>query len=162
MEGPPMTDEDASTRPDGLVGETLDEHRSCMRVVRDLEGYLATPADREGRWVEGLAVRLGRLCGTLEAHFAAEQNGPLFRQLPLSKPRLADRLKRLEREHDEILEAGKSTQGRAEGLREGAEPYELHELNARVQLLIARIQRHESEENEVVLEAHWNDLGLGD
>ena len=50
----------------------------------------------------------------------------------------------------------------AEGLEDGAEPYRLHELNARVQLLIAKIQRHESEENEIVLDAHWSDLGMGD
>lgn len=157
-----MADDDASTPHDGLVGETLDEHRTCMRVVTDLEGFLATPADSDGRWVEGLIERLDRLCGTLKAHFEAEQNGPLFRRLPLAKPRLAGRLNRLEKEHAEILDAGRATRERANGLEEGAAPYQLHELNARVQLLIAKIQRHESEENEIVLDAHWSDLGLGD
>jgi hypothetical protein len=157
-----MADGDASIPRDGLVDETLDEHRTCMRVVTDLERFLATPADTAGRWVEGLIERLDRLCGTLKAHFEAEQNGPLFRKLPLSKPRLAERLARLEREHGEILEAGQLTRDRASGLEDGAETYQIHELNARVQLLIAKIQRHESEENEIVLDAHWSDLGMGD
>jgi len=157
-----MANDDASTPRDDLVVETLDEHRTCMRVVTDLEGFLATPADPGGRWVEGLVERLDRLCGTLKAHFESEQDGPLFRQLPLSKPRLAGRLARLEKEHAEILEAGHATRIRAEELKDGAETYQLHELNARVQLLIAKIQRHESEENEIVLDAHWSDLGMGD
>jgi len=157
-----MAHDDDSTPRDGLLDETLDEHRTCMRVVTDLEKFLTAPADPGGRWVEGLIERLDRLCSTLKAHFEAEQSGPLFRQLPLSKPRLAGRLTRLENEHAEILEAGRATRSRAEGLEDGAEPYQIHELNARVQLLIAKIQRHESEENEIVLDAHWSDLGMGD
>ena len=157
-----MADDDATTPRDGLVGDTLDEHRTCMRVVTDLESFLATPAAPADQWVEGLIERLDRLCGTLKAHFEAEQDGPLFRQLPLAKPRLAGRLSRLEKEHAEILDAGRSTRERAESLGESAETYQLHELNARVQLLIAKIQRHESEENEIVLDAHWSDLGMGD
>ena len=157
-----MADDDASTPRDGLVDETLDEHRTCMRVVTDLETFLASPAEPKGAWIQGLVERLDRLCGTLKAHFEAEQGGPLFRQLPLAKPRLAERLKRLEKEHGEILEAGQSTRSRAEELGDEVETYQLHELNARVQLLIAKIQRHESEENEIVLDAHWSDLGMGD
>ena len=36
-----MADEDASKPGGGLVDETLDEHRTCMRVVTDLESFLA-------------------------------------------------------------------------------------------------------------------------
>jgi len=157
-----MADDESSIPRDGLLDETLDEHRSCMRVVSDLEGFLATPATPRGAWIAGLIERLDRLCGTLKAHFESEQDGPLFRKLPLAKPRLAERLDRLEKEHAEILEAGRSTRNRAAELEDDAEAYRLHELNARVQLLIAKIQRHESEENEIVLDAHWSDLGLGD
>jgi hypothetical protein len=157
-----MANEEASRPRKELVDDTLDEHRSCMRIVADLETYLEQPADRAGDWAEGLGKRIARLAGTLRSHFEAEQRGPLFRQLPLTHPRLASRLTRLEKEHDEILTDAESTLAKAEGLRDGAESYQLHELNARVQLLIAKIQRHESEENELVLEAHWNELGMGD
>ena len=157
-----MASDEGSPSRKELVDDTLDEHRSCMRLVADLETHLACPPDRDGRWVEGVAQRMAGLVETMKAHFEAEQRGPLFRQLPLTHPRLSDRLARLEREHDEILEGGESTRLQAEGLRDGAESYQLHELNARVRLLIAKIQRHESEENELVLEAHWSELGMGD
>lgn len=157
-----MTSDEGSRSRKDLVDDTLDEHRSCMRLVADLEQHLACPADREGRWAEGVAQRLARLAETMKAHFDAEQRGPLFRQLPLTHPRLSDRLARLEKEHDEILAGSEATRLQAEALKGGAEPYRLHELNARVQLLIAKIQRHESEENELVLEAHWSELGMGD
>ncbi len=40
--------------------------------------------------------------------------------------------------------------------------HSLREFNAGVQLLIASIRRHEAEENEVVLSAHWQEYGAGD
>jgi len=157
-----MADEQAPRTRNELVDGTLDEHRSCMRIVSELETYLEQHADRAGKWAEGIETRITQLVATMRSHFEAEQRGPLFRQLPLTHPRLATRLARLEQEHEQILADTESTRLQAEGLREGAESYQLHELNARVQLLIAKIQRHESEENELVLEAHWSELGMGD
>ena len=42
------------------------------------------------------------------------------------------------------------------------EIYQMRELNAQVQLLVATIRRHEAAENEIVIEAHWDEVGVGD
>lgn len=144
-----------------LVDSTLEEHHGCMWVLAEVEAVLDQPPDRNGRWVEELLEALPRLDETLRKHFVQEQEGPLFRSLPVTHPRLAERLRKLEAEHARILGSLKTAMERARALRE-AEPFELRELNAQVQLLVATIQRHEAAENEIVIEAHWSEVGVGD
>jgi hypothetical protein len=31
-----------------------------------------------------------------------------------------------------------------------------------LQLMVATIRRHEAEENEIVIQAHWDEVGVGD
>jgi hypothetical protein len=149
-----------SARPD-IVDETLEEHRGCMEVVGRVERCLDQQPDREGRWIERLAETLPLLASTLRAHFRVEQEGPLFRKLPFQYPRFAHRLEQLEAEHVRILETTDGVVARVRGLGE-AQMYEMRELNAQIQMLIATIRRHEAEENEIVIQAHWDEVGVGD
>lgn len=146
---------------DSLVDQTLGEHRECMQVVDDLEACLERHPDAEGRWIAELQQKLGTLEATLKEHFEVESQGPLYRGLPESHPRLATRLKALEAEHGVLLERLAAVQQQAAGLSD-PEAYELRELSARAQLLVARLQRHEAQENEIVMEAHWGEVGVGD
>jgi hypothetical protein len=50
---------------------------------------------------------------------------------------------------------------KAEAL-ENTEIFELRELNGRVQLLLAQIRRHEAAEDELVIRAHCEEVGVGD
>jgi len=147
-------------RPE-IVDEMLGEHRGCMEVVIEVERCLDCQPDREGRWVSRLLETLPRLAATLRTHFEAEQQGPLYRKLPISFPRFAHRLEQLEAEHVRILEVVDGALARARDLRE-AEMYEIRELNAQVQLLVATIRRHEAEEDEIIVQAHWDEVGVGD
>ena len=97
----------------------------------------------------------------MRVHFRTEETGPIYRQLPIKHPRLADRAAALEAEHKQILATIRDVADKAHALGE-AEPCELRELNAQVQLLLATLQRHEAQENELVLEANWTDVGAGD
>lgn len=150
-----------SEAPPEIVEETLDEHRQCMKVVSDVERCLDRQPDREGRWLLRLRDALPRLASTLREHFRAEEEGPLYRALPVSFPRFALRLEKLEAEHVRILETVDSVTARA-GTLSDPEMYEMRELNAQVQLIVATIRRHEAEENEIVIEAHWDEVGVGD
>jgi hypothetical protein len=144
-----------------IVDETLEEHRGCMRVVAEVEQCVDQQPDREGLWLGRLAECLPRLASTLRAHFQVEQQGPLYRKLPVSFPRFAHRLEQLEAEHIRILEAVDGIVARARDMGDHR-MHELRELNAQVQLLIATIRRHEAEENEIVIQAHWDEVGVGD
>ncbi|HXV76604.1 MAG TPA: hemerythrin domain-containing protein [Candidatus Polarisedimenticolaceae bacterium] len=141
--------------------QTLDDHRAAMQVVAGVEDCLDRHPDRDGEWIETLRSELRRLIETLRAHFSAEEDGPLYRALPVSHPRFATRLRTLEAEHGRILDRAAQAVIRADRLSE-PRLYEIRELNADLQLLVATIRRHEAEENEIVLSAHWDEVGIGD
>ena len=140
---------------------TLGEHRDLVQMVAEVEACLDRPPDREGHWIDALVEKLPALIDSLRCHFSAEQQGALYCEVPVKYPRFADRLDVLAGEHPKILEAAEEvitlskTVGRAH-------IYEQRELNARVQLLISTIRRHEAEETEIILSANWDEMGTGD
>jgi len=154
-----MSERDAPSP--SLADVTLEEHRACMEVVSEVEAILDRQPDREGRWLDEIRGKLPTLRRTLEAHFRGEEDGPLFRQLPIQSPQLSGRLSRLADEHEGILRSVDDLVARADALEE-PEVYQLRELNAQVQLLVATIRRHEAEENELVLQSNWDEIGTGD
>ncbi|MCP3979653.1 MAG: hypothetical protein GY716_10030 [bacterium] len=146
--------------PEAIMDETLSKHHGCMWVLAEVEACLDQP-DKEGMWVEELRDALPRLGVQMRRHFKEEEGGALYRKLPTTHPRLATRLEKLENEHALILERIDGAVERVTRLK-NAQPYELRELNAHVQMLVAMIQRHEAAENELVIEAHWAEFGGGD
>ncbi len=144
-----------------LVDETLDEHRETMQAVARVEQWLDRSPTVEGDWLEQIRDELPQLAATLRCHFSEEQQGPLYRTLPVSHPRFAERLRKLEAEHARIIRAVDDAVQRAKDLHD-PQLYELRELNAQLQLLVATVRRHEAEENEIILEAHWDGVGTGD
>jgi hypothetical protein len=155
-------DEETNTGSDrAAVDAALDEHRECMQVVAQVEACLDEHPDREGRWLGRLLPRLETLTDTLRNHFREEEQAALYREVPVKFPRFADRLERLASEHREILERADELIRKA-GRLDTTVIHQQREFNAGVQLLVASIRRHEAEENEVVLSAHWQEFGEGD
>lgn len=144
-----------------VVQGTLAEHRHCMEVVAEVEACLDRQPDRDGAWLSDLLRKLPKLSETLRDHFAAEEKGPLFEKIPYSHPQFASTLQDLKDEHGRITSTVESIIRKA-GQLQDAEIFELRELNAQIQLLIATIRRHEAAENEVVVQAHWDEVGVGD
>jgi hypothetical protein len=147
--------------PASLVDETLEEHSGCMKLVVELEACLDRRPDDPVRWLAELTDQLSRLTGALGRHFETEESGPIFRSLPTRHPRLADPLAALEAEHSVMLAELGDVVSTAKAL-ESPEIFEIRELNARVQLFVARIRRHEAAENELVVQAYWDEVGVGD
>jgi hypothetical protein len=143
------------------IQDTLDDHRECMQIVSEIEACLDRQPDDSGRWVGRLLEHLPELARTMREHFVDEERGALFTELPLRRPRIADRLEALKDEHPRMLSEVEKIIEIAGGLKE-AEIYELRELNARIQLFVARLRRHEAAENELVYEVYWDDVGTGD
>lgn len=144
----------------GLQG-TLDEHRDLVQVVAEVEACLDRPPDREGRWADDLVDKLPTLVDVLRCHFSAEQQGALYTELPERFPRFAERLAELAAEHAKILATADDVVERSKKVGR-AHIYEQRELNARVELLVSTIRRHEAEETEIILSAHWDEMGTGD
>jgi len=156
-----MTDRSKGDPDRSSLEETLQQHHTCMSRVAELEKALDQHPDEEGRWIGRIRKELPLLRGTLSHHFEEEQEAALYRELPVRYPRFADRIKKLASEHDGILQAIDTVTVAAQGLHQ-AELHELRELNARIQLLVATIRRHEAEENELIMSAHWDEVGAGD
>jgi len=156
-----MSDEKPETTERSIVEDALQDHRECMHVVSTVEGCLDSHPDREGRWIEQLRRELPRLAETLRCHFSAEQEGPLYRSLPVTHPRFAPQLRRLEAEHARIVRAVEDAVLKAASFS-APHMYQIREFNAELQLLVAQIRRHEAEENEIILSAHWDEVGTGD
>ena len=156
-----MTDDSRDTAEKSAADEALNEHRECMQVVSSVENCLDRHPDREGQWIGQLSEELPRLAETLRSHFIAEQEGPLYQTLPVTHPRFASRLQKLEGEHAKIIAAVEDAVQKAVSLND-PQMYEIREFNAELQLMVATIRRHEAEENEIILSAHWDEVGTGD
>ena len=157
-----MTDRrDEQESDPSLLEQTLHEHEGCMELLSDLEECLDRRPYDPQRWPAELKEKLVRLASALREHFECEESGALFRRLPERHPSLAAPLARLEAEHPKMLDALDTLLRKAEILDE-PETLDLRELSAHVQLFAARFRRHEAAENELVVEAYWNDVGVGD
>ncbi|NIP64333.1 MAG: hypothetical protein GTN96_07355 [Gammaproteobacteria bacterium] len=126
-----------------------------------LEECLDRRPEDAGRWIGGLMQHLPGLARTMREHFEAEEEGALFTDLPKRNPMVHERLRVLREEHPKLQREVERIIEIIGGMRE-AELYELREINARVQLFIARLRRHEATENELIFEAYWDDYGTGD
>ena len=150
------------TRPsteESPVQSTLDDHVECMETVARVEACLEGRPDQA--WLARLRDELPTMIETLCCHFSQEAEGSLYQEVPVRYPRFSARLRVLLDEHADIVRRAKKTAEQADQLAD-AEPYQLQEFAARVHLLVAKIRRHEAEENEVVLSAHWQEFGTGD
>jgi len=144
-----------------IVKEIRDEHRACMQLLSEVEECLDSPPDDPAGWISDLKQKLTELTAALDEHFTGEEAGPVFRKLPIQHPRLAGPLKQLEEEHATMRSELKTVLDKADELSQ-PEVFELRELNARVQLFVARLRRHEAAENEIVIQAYWDEVGVGD
>jgi hypothetical protein len=145
-----------------LCEEALAEHREICEKLEELETWLSAP--REGpadRWLAHLRERVEGLLGLIRPHFAAEEAGPLYREVPEEFPRFSRPIGRLFDDHRQMV-------GDWENLIEATRtadhplPSRVRELTLRTRTLIHAMKRHELEENEILQQAHWDDLAEAD
>ena len=149
-----------STVPEAAA-QLLAQHDVCLQVVARVEACLDRRPEASGPWLRDLREALSDLYRTLGSHFAEEERGPLYRVLPVARPRFAHRLERLRSEHERISASIASAIARAAAL-DDPQLYDLRALDAQVQLVVADIRRHEAAEDEVLFTANWDEIGVGD
>lgn len=141
--------------------ELLKDHREVRRLVTALDAEACTPTAASSAWVSAIRELLTSLRETLLPHFALEEEGALYREVPIEFPRLAERCRGLANEHQAITGRLGSLLAQATALAEGGEG-DAGELSAEIRLLAATIRSHEAQENEIMMTAYWDDLGSGD
>jgi len=131
-----MTDSTSLTTP---ARQTLEEHRALRRLLAEIDEGVSRP---DAAADEGLVSLLQRLHHQLAAHFAFEEQSGLFDQIQELSPEQAHECARLCDEHGSFLE-------RLEGLRD-AEARSGAGWAAEVQGLLRDLERHETQENEIL------------
>jgi hypothetical protein len=137
------------------------EHKEISAMVASLDQWLDQPSDCARAWTDCLREQLAPLVTILEPHFADEETSPLYTDVPVESPRFAPSLDRLFGEHGAIVEELRSIAREASGTT-GPPAAQIRELTLRTRRMIFTLKRHESEENEILQQAYWDDLSAAD
>ncbi len=86
----------------GSVEQELRRHEERRRVIHDLEFCIAGSPDPDVDWVPRLQGCIRKFASVIRTHLEGEEQGRLYRELPGSFPRLANRIKTLGREQRRI------------------------------------------------------------
>jgi hypothetical protein len=140
---------------------SLVEHRHIIKLLQDLED-LCEESVAGSPVSEEFARRLRKLEVELRHHFSGEERpGGYYTSLGVEFPALTERLERLAGEHQEILEDVRAAALQAEAVK-GQSDGKAKQIACRVRLAIARLRRHESEENELLQRVYCDQMGAGD
>jgi hypothetical protein len=135
--------------------QRVHDMRTALLDARDR--YLARGEER--RW--NLAARLLReFAGHVDRHFSFEEEEGFLIDVTRRRPTLAGRVAHLRADH-EALRNGLLDLVAMVGTASGEEPRR-QLLGARLDLVLARLQAHEREENALVQEAFLQDTGTTD
>ena len=141
---------------DHVGAKILSEHEGLRALLQAVERHIQQPAGSDG-WLEKLRESLSGLIDVCSEHFRLEEQAGLHVQLREESPRLAFRLEKLLSDHSGILEALRKlvTDLPTEAIASGdADP-----LKERVLGVLEAVHEHERAENEVMMDAYWEDLG---
>lgn len=134
----------------------LSEHQHLRALLKALEQHLQQPGESDV-WLTGLRDMLAGLVDVCSEHFKLEEEAELHVQLREQSPRLASRLEKLLAEHARILaELQKLV---ADLATPSAAPGQTERLKQQVSSALEEVRQHERAENEVMMDAYWDDLG---
>ena len=143
--------------------------QEIKEVNADLWQLLADTRGACGQAVAGrcdrraLVAQFGRVRDQLAMHFALEEAFGYFDDPVAVAPRLSQRAAALRAQHTRLYVVIRDLADYAEQLLYGADRNDLvARLAALFQAFDNELQEHESRENELILEAFNDDIGVGD
>ncbi len=132
------------------------EHEELRELLGAIHKSLTTDNPSPAQVREQLVV----LCNNLESHFQTEENAGFFTEITEKAPRLCNQADKLTHEHESMLEEARALTNLA--LR-CTEPESLsNEVLPMFHEFSKHLMHHESEENEMMQKAYWDDIGSGD
>ena len=141
---------------ENVGAKILSEHENLRALLQKLERQVQQPAGSDA-WLEKLRELLSGLVDLCSEHFRLEEQAGLHVQLREQSPRLAFRLEKLLSDHFRILEALQNlvTDVSPDSVASG----ESAPLKERILGVLEAVHEHERAENEVMMDAYWDDLG---
>lgn len=141
------------------LGQARERRAGLRSALGEVERSLASPAaGRSEAWIKTLAADLARLSDALDLHIrSSEAPGGLLEDVLQSEPRLAHKVERARREHQELRYRMDKAQAGLEG-----EGVEIPQVRERVVEVLAGIVRHRHLGADLVYEAFSVDIEAAD
>lgn len=152
---------------------TIDPKTDSARLARDhqqlaeqcgrIERHVTRSClpDELDRWCKDLVMDLRILEGQLLAHFRYEEQGGFLRDVLREVPHSERRVAALRREHDRMANDLDRILRAMESWRR-PQPGDVRMARARIRRLLEGIERHEIEEQSLLLSTYYREYGTGD
>ena len=152
------TPPDRRTSQRQAVSPVHRQHLEIVRHLRDLEAHLAEMSGlpHPGEVYDHIAGRLSQLQSELAEHFMEEELVGFLAHASTLEPRLTHRVRRILSQHDLLrVRLANVVSTLARGTASWGQVRECFEA------FMALLLEHEERENELINEAHLDDLGGG-
>lgn len=148
---------------DAWAQQVLEEHRELRLKVNTLREYVCEARPEFGEaaahpWAANLASQLMSLHDELVRHFKLEDESGMVEDISTLHPRAAGRVEELVDEHPEMLKELRGLMTAALDFSEGR-PHEDRPLRRGVCALLDWMDRHERDENDLILSLECRDVG---
>ena len=141
------------------LGQARERRAGLRSALGEVERSLASPAaGREDAWIKTLHVDLERLADALDLHItASEEPGGLLDDIVQSEPRLAHKVDRARKEHEELRYRMKRALDTVSGTSS-----DIRSAREQVVEVLGGIVRHRHLGADLVYEAYSVDIEAGD
>lgn len=144
----------------------IEEHRELNEKVERLRGYLRKPRPELGSagshlWASELSQQLVELHDQLCRHFRYEEKSGMMEDIMRRHPRATGQVDELLDEHTVMLDESRELVTLLLAYSEDSKSADVR-LRRRLNKLLDQLGEHERNENSLIMDLAYNDLGLGD
>ncbi len=148
--------------PKQLAQWMHDEHERVHDLATTLKETIVTvPLSHRGEWLEKLRGRYEHLRAHLHKHMALEERDGYLPTVAAHRPSLSKEVDRLRHEHDELMRIMDGIRRDLDDLNE-SDPLLIDDCCRRIENLIGSIDRHEQDENLIMLSVFTDEIGTKD
>jgi len=151
-----------TVNPKQLAQWMHDEHDRVHDLAVTLRETIAkVPLSHRGDWLEALRGRYEHLRAHLHKHMALEERDGYLPTVAARRPSLSKEVDRLRHEHEELTQIMDGIRRDLLEVRE-TDPLMIQDCCCRIENLVSSIERHEQDENLIVLSVFTDDIGTKD
>lgn len=145
-----------------VVRRALEEHKKMDHEVRILQLRLESPAAEPlTKWFSACGNHFIRFHTLLRQHMEMEEDGGFMAGMREHQPGLGPAIDRLEEEHHSMRRQCREIEDRLESCTQPTME-DVHRVRDQAQALLATLEKHERQENEIAQDAFTQDIGAGD
>jgi hypothetical protein len=153
----------AASQPHEVAQKTRLKHDALVEAMQNLEAALASAAPgRELVWNRRVVERLRTVADQLAEHArAAESSDSSLAEVDAIQPALKYRVERLRQEHANLLQQAQALRKQIENHGAGEVP-NFRDIRQRATWLLNALRHHQAAETDLIFEAFFTDIGVGD